>query len=431
MKLFTFAASLSTASAAVATIDSWQYKGWMTATTASTDCSTLPQSMNGSIMPYGCPGAVWSNNNPAKRYCNGDHKVNGDQKFQWWSRCCRWEDNKCVPKKIYTQTTDCSKPPKSMNGGSKPVGCGGAVWMNDKPARKYCNGDHKTPGDQKFQWWAACCTWKDNSCVLKTTTQTEESNSVDTRAERQIDPSIKNHAHPTMPNAPTHANALNQARGGLAPHITAKFASLRAGSASYAPSRTCTALTCSHDTHHIGVGGYDAAKQWTSVRVTHACKVHGARTTSAAKKVHGCRETHCQLGHYCALEVNGDCSCIESNPYDRIANCVAQDGPKCNACDAGHILHQNACKIHGEWSAWGGWSTCSKSCGGGDTVRTRACSSPAPKNGGNNCVGADAEDKACNEDLCYDPSKQKFTYYHRRECRPAGRQTNMNTCLCE
>ena len=90
--------------------------------------------------------------------------------------------------------------------------------MNDLPARKYCDGDHRTPGDFKFQWWAACCKWDaTDGCILKTTTQTEESESIDTRTNRQIDPSIKNHAHPTMPNAPVHANALNQADRNIMP----------------------------------------------------------------------------------------------------------------------------------------------------------------------------------------------------------------------
>lgn len=87
--------------------------------------------------------------------------ANGALSLGWldealWSHCCTWEDNKCVPKPVFTKATDCSKPPMSMNGGSKPVGCGGAVWMNDKPSRKYCDDDYKTPGDFKFQWWRAC-----------------------------------------------------------------------------------------------------------------------------------------------------------------------------------------------------------------------------------------------------------------------------------
>ena len=62
----------------------------------------------------------------------------------------------CPSPLAFTKATDCSKPPMSMNGGSKPVGCGGAVWMNDKPSRKYCDDDYKTPGAFKFQWWRAC-----------------------------------------------------------------------------------------------------------------------------------------------------------------------------------------------------------------------------------------------------------------------------------
>ena len=41
----------------------------------------------------------------------------------------------------------------------------------------------------------------------------------------------------------------------------------------------------------------------------------------------------------------------------------------------------------GEWSEWGGWSECSKTCGGGVQYRERNCSNPAPANGGKECEG--------------------------------------------
>merc|ERR1719220_2091615 len=38
------------------------------------------------------------------------------------------------------------------------------------------------------------------------------------------------------------------------------------------------------------------------------------------------------------------------------------------------------------WSKWGTWSTCSKSCGNGFSIRKRT-KSTTPKNGGKECIG--------------------------------------------
>jgi hypothetical protein len=38
--------------------------------------------------------------------------------------------------------------------------------------------------------------------------------------------------------------------------------------------------------------------------------------------------------------------------------------------------------VHGNWSAWGAWSSCSETCGSAVMTRNRSCSSPPPANGG-------------------------------------------------
>lgn len=56
--------------------------------------------------------------------------------------------------------------------------------------------------------------------------------------------------------------------------------------------------------------------------------------------------------------------------------------------------------VDGGLSQWTAWSPCSKSCGGGTSVRTRQCNSPPPSPGGNPCNNKTFESKDCNIHAC-------------------------------
>ena len=59
--------------------------------------------------------------------------------------------------------------------------------------------------------------------------------------------------------------------------------------------------------------------------------------------------------------------------------------------------------VNGGWGAWSKWGQCTKSCGGGQSTRTRACDNPVPKNGGKDCTAdgsKNSESKTCNSDAC-------------------------------
>ena len=60
------------------------------------------------------------------------------------------------------------------------------------------------------------------------------------------------------------------------------------------------------------------------------------------------------------------------------------------------------CPVHGNYSPWSNFSSCSKSCGNGKMVRTRKCSNPTPKHGGRNCslFGHSTEVRSCNAFPC-------------------------------
>ncbi len=85
----------------IATTDGFNYgvnhKSWGSTSGWTTkpgpQCLVLPGSMNGGKHPRGCPGAVWSNGNPAWSYC-----LNRDGRFPWWKDCCQWKDGSCKPK---------------------------------------------------------------------------------------------------------------------------------------------------------------------------------------------------------------------------------------------------------------------------------------------------------------------------------------------
>ena len=52
-----------------------------------------------------------------------------------------------------------------------------------------------------------------------------------------------------------------------------------------------------------------------------------------------------------------------------------------------------------EWSEYGEWSDCSKTCGGGEKSSTRTILQE-PINGGNECEGEDTKIEPCNENSC-------------------------------
>ncbi|KAM4596381.1 ADAMTS-like protein 5 [Fundulus diaphanus] len=58
-----------------------------------------------------------------------------------------------------------------------------------------------------------------------------------------------------------------------------------------------------------------------------------------------------------------------------------------------------------EWAAWSGWSICSRSCGGGASVRTRTCITRNPVGGP--CAGDPRQYKICNTKEC-PPGSEDF-----------------------
>lgn len=60
----------------------------------------------------------------------------------------------------------------------------------------------------------------------------------------------------------------------------------------------------------------------------------------------------------------------------------------------------NRIPVDGDWGLWTQWSSCSKTCGGGQQERTRACDFPRPAHGGHNCHGDVRGQRSCNSLHC-------------------------------
>jgi len=76
-------------------------------------------------------------------------------------------------------------------------------------------------------------------------------------------------------------------------------------------------------------------------------------------------------------------------------------GPKGLKEDRGFAYGSRNCLFvtHGQWSEWGDYSTCSKTCGSGIQIRRRTCTNPPPSVGGKFCSdwgGKSSESIECN-----------------------------------
>ncbi|XP_058944976.2 coadhesin-like [Pocillopora verrucosa] len=81
----------------------------------------------------------------------------------------------------------------------------------------------------------------------------------------------------------------------------------------------------------------------------------------------------------------GGLDCNELGPADQRQQC-----------------NPDPCPIDGNYTKWSEWSECNVICGGGVHSRSRTCTNPPPKNGGNNCegLGPANDTQACNPDPC-------------------------------
>ncbi|KAE8284817.1 Complement component C7 Precursor [Larimichthys crocea] len=76
-----------------------------------------------------------------------------------------------------------------------------------------------------------------------------------------------------------------------------------------------------------------------------------------------------------------------------VCRCVCRPGTSGRACETGTMIGEQPGVIHGSWSCWSSWGSCS----GGQRSRTRSCNNPAPSRGGRYCTGLQVEHKPCED----------------------------------
>ena len=134
-------------------------------------------------------------------------------------------------------------------------------------------------------------------------------------------------------------------------------------------------------------------------------------------------ETTTCNNHACSI----DC---EWGPYDMWSSCSKSCGGGVKSRSRSKVKHasnggkqcqgksteittcsNNACPIDCEWGSYGEWSSCSKSCGGGDKLRSRSKARLA-SNGGKECVGPDTERSICGQTSCPGSLSQLLLFDH-------------------
>ncbi|KAG7454191.1 complement component C7-like [Solea senegalensis] len=99
--------------------------------------------------------------------------------------------------------------------------------------------------------------------------------------------------------------------------------------------------------------------------------------------------------------------------------CICKPGTSGLACEKGTEAEGQQGVIHGSWSCWSAWSSCTTD----RRSRSRSCSNPTPQNGGQHCIGETTERSDCeDQQLQYlktmEPQCFDFTLTASQKCAP-------------
>ncbi|XP_063105994.1 A disintegrin and metalloproteinase with thrombospondin motifs 17 isoform X1 [Cavia porcellus] len=181
------------------------------------------------------------------------------------------------------------------------------------------------------------------------------------------------------------------------------------------------------------------SKVSTCLLVTDPRSQHAVRLSHKLPGMHYSADEQCQIlfgtnatfcknmehlmcaGLWCLVEGDTSCKTKLDPPLD---------GTECGAdkwCRAGECVSKTPIPEHvdGDWSSWGSWSMCSRTCGTGARFRQRKCDNPPPGPGGTHCLGASVEHAVC-ENL---PCPKGLPSFRDQQCQAHDRLTNKKSLL--
>ncbi|XP_060065517.1 hemicentin-1-like [Ylistrum balloti] len=130
----------------------------------------------------------------------------------------------------------------------------------------------------------------------------------------------------------------------------------------------------------------------------------------SASDTQNCTLTHCPVnGNWSEWLPWSSCSTsCDDGIITRNRTCdnplPAFGGEVCEGNDTDYeVCILKHCPIHGNWSSWQNWSSCSATCGGGERSRSRECNDPRPQYSGEDCVGPVSETSTCGDVSCPPP----------------------------
>ncbi|OWF44660.1 Hemicentin-1 [Mizuhopecten yessoensis] len=188
-----------------------------------------------------------------------------------------------------------------------------------------------------------------------------------------------------------------------------------------------SSATC--NTHHCPIDGvWGSWGSFTSCSLT--CKDYGTSQTGTKSRTRSCdsptpqyngaycpnsdtdvdtctTSTYCPIhGGWSAWSSWNTCSVTcASGIQHRTRTCTnppAQyGGLTCGgSANDSQVCTLSPCPIDGAWTSWAAWSTCTVTCGGGTSTRDRTCTDPSPQYGGASCAGNDTAIMDCNMQVC-------------------------------